>query len=84
MKKIIESVIQRGTIILVCVVLILGWGAISVIQMQRDYLPGINNTTLMVSLRIFPSGSDQTRYYDAIGGCNPQDGWFNQYRDNLV
>jgi Cu/Ag efflux pump CusA len=43
MKKIIESVMQRGTIILVCVVLILGWGTISAIQMQRDYLPGINN-----------------------------------------
>lgn len=42
MKRMIESVMQRATIILVCVVLILAWGAVSAVQMQRDYLPGIN------------------------------------------
>ncbi|MBM7569019.1 efflux RND transporter permease subunit [Paenibacillus sacheonensis] len=61
MKRIIESVMQRSTIILVCVVLILGWGAVSALQMQRDYLPGINNTTLMVSLRASSYQADQIK-----------------------
>ncbi|SEP16290.1 efflux RND transporter permease subunit [Paenibacillus sp. OV219] len=61
MKRIIESVMQRSTIILVCVVLILGWGAVSALQMQRDYLPGINNTTLMVSLRASSYQADQVK-----------------------
>ncbi|QHW29570.1 efflux RND transporter permease subunit [Paenibacillus rhizovicinus] len=61
MKRMIESVMQRSTIILVCVVLILGWGAVSALQMQRDYLPGINNTTLMVSLRASSYQADQVK-----------------------
>src|SRR4051812_22056342 len=61
MKRIIESVMQRSTIILVCVVLILGWGTISALQMQRDYLPGINNATLMVSLRASSYQADQVK-----------------------
>ncbi|BBH20382.1 swarming motility protein SwrC [Paenibacillus baekrokdamisoli] len=61
MKRMIESVMQRATIILVCVVLILAWGAVSALQMQRDYLPGINNTTLMVSLRASSYQADQIK-----------------------
>ncbi|WP_410513586.1 efflux RND transporter permease subunit [Paenibacillus sp. BR2-3] len=61
MKRLIESVMQRATIILVCVVFILAWGAFSAFQMQRDYLPGINNTTLMVSLRASSYQADQIR-----------------------
>lgn len=61
MKRMIESVMQRATIILVCVVLILAWGAVSAVQMQRDYLPGINNTTLMVSLRASSYQANQIR-----------------------
>ena len=61
MKRFIESVMQRATIILVCVVLIVAWGAVSAFQMQRDYLPGINNTTLMVSLRASSYQADQIR-----------------------
>ncbi|ULO09825.1 efflux RND transporter permease subunit [Paenibacillus sp. 19GGS1-52] len=61
MKRMIESVMQRATIIIVCVVLILAWGAISAVQMQRDYLPGINNTTLMVSLRASSYQANQIR-----------------------
>lgn len=52
---------QRATIILVSVVLILAWGTVSAFQMQRDYLPGINNTTLMVSLRASSYQADQIR-----------------------
>ncbi|MCY9667400.1 efflux RND transporter permease subunit [Paenibacillus alginolyticus] len=61
MKKIVESSMQRATIIIVCVVLILAWGAVSAFQMQRDYLPGINNTTLMVSLRASSLQADQIK-----------------------
>lgn len=61
MKRLIESVMQRATIILVSVVLILAWGTVSAFQMQRDYLPGINNTTLMVSLRASSYQADQIR-----------------------
>ncbi|WP_379160865.1 efflux RND transporter permease subunit [Paenibacillus sp. sgz5001063] len=61
MKRIIESVMQRATIIIIGVVLILAWGAVSAYQMQRDYLPGINNTTLMVSLRASSFQADQIK-----------------------
>ncbi|RUS46975.1 efflux RND transporter permease subunit [Cohnella sp. AR92] len=51
MNKFIASVMQRSTIILIFVILILAWGGAAALQMQRDYMPGITNTTLMVSLR---------------------------------
>ncbi|MGJ7911513.1 efflux RND transporter permease subunit [Neobacillus sp. LXY-1] len=52
MKKLIEATMQRGILMIVCVVIILAWGGISAFQMQRDYLPGITNTTLSVSMRV--------------------------------
>lgn len=51
MNKLIQSVMQRSVIILIFVLLIIAWGGAAAFQMQRDYMPGINNTTLMVSLR---------------------------------
>jgi multidrug efflux pump subunit AcrB len=52
MKRLVEATMQRAILMIVCVVLILAWGGISAYQMQRDYLPGINNTTLTVSMRV--------------------------------
>jgi multidrug efflux pump subunit AcrB len=52
MKRLVEATMQRAILMIVCVVLILAWGGISAFQMQRDYLPGINNTTLSVSMRV--------------------------------
>ncbi|MBP0726843.1 efflux RND transporter permease subunit [Bacillus sp. RG28] len=52
MKKLVEGTMQRAILMIVCVVIILAWGAMSAFQMQRDYLPGINNTTLTVSMRL--------------------------------
>ena len=52
MKKLVEATMQRAILMIVCVVIILAWGGISAYQMQRDYLPGINNTTLSVSMRV--------------------------------
>ncbi len=51
MNKLIQSVMQRSVIILIFVLLIIAWGGTAAFQMQRDYMPGITNTTLMVSLR---------------------------------
>ncbi|MGZ4160548.1 MAG: efflux RND transporter permease subunit, partial [Neobacillus sp.] len=52
MKRLVEATMQRAILMIVCVVIILAWGGISAFQMQRDYLPGINNTTLTVSMRV--------------------------------
>ncbi len=52
LKKLVEGTMQRAILMIVCVVIILAWGGISAFQMQRDYLPGINNTTLTVSMRL--------------------------------
>lgn len=52
MKKMIEASMQRAVLLLVCIVLIVVWGGISAFQMPRDYLPSINKTTLLVSLRV--------------------------------
>ncbi|BAU28385.1 multidrug efflux pump subunit AcrB [Aneurinibacillus soli] len=61
MKKIIEASMQRAVLLLVCIVLIVAWGGISAFQMQRDYLPSINNTTLLVSLRVPSYQTDQIK-----------------------
>ncbi|PWW04738.1 multidrug efflux pump subunit AcrB [Paenibacillus cellulosilyticus] len=52
---------QRSIIIGIVVVLILAWGGVSALQMQRDYLPGMNNTTMMVSLRASSYQADQIK-----------------------
>ncbi|GHI00618.1 efflux RND transporter permease subunit [Neobacillus kokaensis] len=51
MIRFIEGTMKRSVLILTCVVLILAWGAMSAFQMQRDYLPPINNTALMVTIQ---------------------------------
>ncbi|QKE73938.1 efflux RND transporter permease subunit [Arthrobacter citreus] len=61
MKKIVEGTMQRAILMIVCVVMIVAWGAISAFQMQRDYLPSINNTTLTVSMRLPMYQADQVK-----------------------
>lgn len=61
MKKIIEGSMQRAILVIVCMLLILAWGGVSAFQMQRDYLPGINNTTLLVSVRASAYQADQVK-----------------------
>jgi multidrug efflux pump subunit AcrB len=61
MKKIIEGSMQRAILVVVCMLLILVWGGIAAFQMQRDYLPGINNTTLLVSVRASSYQADQVK-----------------------
>jgi len=60
-KKLVEAVMHRAAILTIVVVLLLAWGGFSVLQMQRDYWPGINNTTLMVSLRASVYQADQVK-----------------------
>ncbi|MCZ8516658.1 efflux RND transporter permease subunit [Paenibacillus filicis] len=50
MNKLIEATMKRTVLIITSLVLILVWGGVSAYQMQRDYLPPINNPTLMVSI----------------------------------
>lgn len=61
MKRIIESTMQRVILVIICIILILAWGGVSAFQMQRDYLPGINNTTLLASLRATAYQADQMK-----------------------
>jgi multidrug efflux pump subunit AcrB len=49
--KLIERVMNRPFLIIVSVVMILLYGGISAYQMERDYLPSMNNSTLMVTVR---------------------------------
>ena len=60
MNRLIESVMQRATIILVFVLLTEhpAWDGFSCSN-AKDYLPSINNTTLMVSLRASSLQADQ-------------------------
>ncbi len=51
MMRLIEGTMKRSVLILTCVVLILAWGSMSAFQMQRDYLPPINNTALMITIQ---------------------------------
>jgi Cu/Ag efflux pump CusA len=60
-KRMIESTMQRAILVIICIVLILAWGGFSAFQMQRDYLPGINNTTLLVSLHATAYQADQMK-----------------------
>jgi multidrug efflux pump subunit AcrB len=60
-KKLVEATMQRAILMIVCVVIILAWGGISAFQMQRDYLPGIANTTLTVSMKISSLQADQIK-----------------------
>ena len=50
MKKLIDATMKRAILIVTLIVLILVWGIMSARQIQRDYLPEINNPTLMVTV----------------------------------
>jgi multidrug efflux pump subunit AcrB len=51
MKRLIDATMKRAILIVTLIVLILVWGVMSARQIQRDYLPEINNPTLMVTVR---------------------------------
>ncbi|WP_066072091.1 efflux RND transporter permease subunit [Neobacillus soli] len=61
MNRFIEAAMKRSVLILTCVALIITWGAMSAFQMQRDYLPPINNTALMVTIQADHDQADQVK-----------------------
>ncbi|MDQ0199186.1 efflux RND transporter permease subunit [Neobacillus ginsengisoli] len=61
MKRIIDETMKRAILIVTLIVLILVWGGMSALQIQRDYLPEINNPTLMVTVRAENFQADQIK-----------------------
>jgi multidrug efflux pump subunit AcrB len=61
MSRLIKATSNRIILIITSLVIILVWGAISAYQMQQDYLPPINNPTLMVSIRANDFQADQIK-----------------------
>jgi multidrug efflux pump subunit AcrB len=61
MKRLINETMKRAILIVTLIVLILVWGGISAIQIQRDYLPEINNSTLMVTVQADNYQADQIK-----------------------
>ncbi|MDN3015974.1 efflux RND transporter permease subunit [Paenibacillus sp. BSR1-1] len=61
MKPLINEMMERGILILTLIVLILVWGGMSAWQIQRDYLPEINNSTLSVTVRADNYQADQVK-----------------------
>ncbi|KSU81144.1 Multidrug efflux pump subunit AcrB [Fictibacillus enclensis] len=61
MNTFIEGTMKRSVLILTCVILLLVWGGLSAFQMQRDYLPPINNTALMVTIQADQYQADQVK-----------------------
>ena len=51
MKRLINETMKRAILIVTLIALILVWGGMSAWQIQRDYLPEINNPTLSVTVR---------------------------------
>jgi multidrug efflux pump subunit AcrB len=51
MERILEATMKRAILVVACILLLLLWGGASAYQMQRDYLPPINNSTLMITVR---------------------------------
>ncbi|CRK83049.1 efflux RND transporter permease subunit [Neobacillus massiliamazoniensis] len=52
---------KRSILVVISILLILVWGGMSVYQMERDYLPPINNTTMMISLLADHYQADQVK-----------------------
>ncbi|MCM2535965.1 efflux RND transporter permease subunit [Neobacillus pocheonensis] len=61
MKRLIDETMKRAILIVTLIVLILVWGGMSALQIQRDYLPEINNSTLTVSVRAENYQADQIK-----------------------
>ncbi|KIL40277.1 acriflavine resistance protein B [Gordoniibacillus kamchatkensis] len=49
MNKLITASMNRIVLVVTCLALILVWGGMSAYRMQRDYLPPINNPSLLVT-----------------------------------
>ncbi|KQL41020.1 acriflavine resistance protein B [Bacillus sp. FJAT-25509] len=63
MNRLLQASIRRAGLIITLTVIVLVWGAISAFQMQRDYLPEINNPTLTVTVKAQSLQADQVKEY---------------------
>lgn len=61
MRRLIDETMKRAILVITLIVLILVWGGMSAWQIQRDYLPEINNPTLMVTVRADQLQADQIK-----------------------
>jgi multidrug efflux pump subunit AcrB len=61
MKRIIDATMKRAILILTLIVLIVVWGGMSALQIQRDYLPEISNPTIMVTVKAENYQADQVK-----------------------
>ncbi|MGG3467161.1 efflux RND transporter permease subunit [Neobacillus pocheonensis] len=61
MKRLINETMKRSILIVTLIVLLLLWGGMSARQIQRDYLPEINNSTLSVTVRADNYQADQIK-----------------------
>jgi multidrug efflux pump subunit AcrB len=61
MRRLIDEMMKRAILIVTLVVLILVWGGMSARQIQRDYLPEINNSTLSVTVQADNYQADQVK-----------------------
>lgn len=51
MKRLIDATMKRSILIITFIALLLAWGGMSAWQIQREYLPPINNSTLNITVR---------------------------------
>ncbi|WP_081416034.1 efflux RND transporter permease subunit [Peribacillus kribbensis] len=63
MNRFLQAAIRRAGLIITLTVIVLVWGVISAFQMQRDYLPEINNPTLTVTVKAQSLQADQVKEY---------------------
>jgi multidrug efflux pump subunit AcrB len=61
MKCLIDATMKRAILIVTLIVLILVWGGMSAWQIQRDYLPEISNSTIMVTVPAENYQADQIK-----------------------
>ncbi|UUZ89718.1 efflux RND transporter permease subunit [Paenibacillus sp. P25] len=61
MNRLIKAALNRGIFIVTSILIILVWGGFSAFQMQRDYLPPIQNPTLMISVHAPDFQADQIK-----------------------
>ena len=61
MKRLIDATLKRAVLMITLIALILVWGGMSAVQIQRDYMPEISNPTLMVTVRADNYQADQVK-----------------------
>ncbi|MGG5253611.1 efflux RND transporter permease subunit [Neobacillus sp. SM06] len=68
MNRLIEETMKRAVLIGTMIVLLLAWGGLAAWQIQRDYLPEINNPTLTIAVRAekFQAGQVKLRVTQPI------------------